>query len=222
MWNKPGVRFILVFLVSYSVLTGLTTIPGINKVVHSVYRSISKSALNITLPNLEFNTKAQKVKRKTEDNTMVVEFEWPQSKIDEVIAEARRTGRTDVEVPYRFITYELFEFFSVPLIFILALIIATPMAGPKSKWTKGLLAYLALWAFLLIKFILFTVFSVSKAKIDVYELGDGPMSTLHWLATVMTMGVSVILALVLWLAIMFPHSKLKDGLLEWFDDRLGG
>jgi hypothetical protein len=155
---------------------------------------------------------------------MVVEFEWTQEKIDEKIEEARRLGKTDLEVPYRFISYQIFEFFVVPMIFLLSLIIATPMSN-TSKLKQGAIAVGVMLAFLLLKLYILTLFSVSKARIDVYELGDGAMNFLLTLVSILTMGFSIILAFFLWLVFVFRKSDLRRLLTSWINsltDRLNG
>lgn len=220
MFNNPAFRFVLFFFLSYGLITAVVKIPALNSMKNATLRSISSGWLSTTLGgDLKFGTKAQKENGRLQDNVMVVDFEWSQNKIDKVIAEARRTGQSDIQVPYRFITYLLFEFFIVPMIFILSLIIATPMELRK-KLIFGGLAYLVMFVFLLVKLLLLTLFSISKAQIDVYELSHGSMSVLQTLASVMTMGFSVIVAFFIWLILVFPKSALLGHITQWFEKRL--
>jgi len=218
MWRNLITRFAILFIASYAILNGLYQVPFISKGTNAVLRGISKKWMQTTLPQLEFNTKADKENGRIDDNKMILEFEWTQKKIDTVIEEARRTGQANIQVPYRFISYLLFEFFLVPLIFIISLIIAIPMDRRK-KIIRGLITYGAMMLFLLIKLLLLSLFSISKAKIDVYQYGHETMTKLQWLASVMTMGFSVIVAFFLWIIIMFPQSQLRQMADEWLNKK---
>jgi uncharacterized membrane protein len=89
------------------------------------------------------------------------------------------------------------------------MVIATPMDN-KKRLKYGSLALGSLMIFLLFKLYLMTLFSVSKSQIDVYELSFDTMTRLQWVASLMTMGFSVMLAFFLWLVFVFRNSRLKD------------
>ena len=212
---NPILRFAVFFIGSYFLLTGATQLPGINGTINAIFRGISKTALSTSLPQLKINTKAARENGVLDDNKMIVEFEWTEEKVQAAIAKARRLRQADLQVPYRFISYLIFEFFLVPMLFLISLILATPMAlKPKVKW--GSIAVLALLMFLLLKLYLMTIFSVSNARIDVYELSNTTMSRLQWLAGVMTMGLSIMLSFFIWLIFVFRKSDLKVLINKWF------
>lgn len=218
MWNNPITRFAVLFIASYAILNGLYQVPFVSESTNAILRGISKKWMQTTLPELKFNTKADKENGKVNDNKMILEFEWTQDKIDAVIEEARRTGQANIQVPYRFISYLLFEFYMVPLIFLISLIIAIPMQR-RTKWIRGSITLGAMLLFLLIKLLLLTLFSVSKAQIDVYQYGHETMTKLQWIASVMTMGFSVIVAFFLWIVIMFPKSELRQMADDWLSKK---
>ena len=82
------------------------------------------------------------------------------------------------------------------------------------KW--GGLALAGMMVFLMIKLYLLTLFSVSKAQIDVYELSHGTMSFLQTIAGLMTMGFSIIIAFFIYLILVFRNSSLKSLINQWF------
>ena len=213
--SNPILKFAIIFIGAYFLLTGVTQLPGVNGTINAIFRGISKTALGTSLPQLKINTKAARENGILDDNKMIVEFEWTEEKVQAAIAEARRLRQADLQVPYRFISYLIFEFFLVPLLFLFSLILATPMPI-KTKMKTGSIAILVLLAFLLIKLYLMTIFSVSNAQIDVYELSHSTMSRLQWLAGVMTMGLSIMLSFFIWLIFVFRKSELKDLINTWF------
>jgi hypothetical protein len=216
MLKNPIVRFLGIFLLSYFVLTALYNFAPVKEGVNGMLRGVTAGWLNTTMPKLEFSTRPDRQGAKVDDNKMMVDFKWTEEKINQVIEQARRTGQANIEVPHRFISYLLFEFFIVPIIFLLSLNISSPVKR-KEKWLWGGVGLLVLMAFLLIKLRFLTMFSVSKAQIDVYELGHSAMTTLQWLASLMTMGFSVIIAFFIWLGLLFPKSQLKDQFSIWLE-----
>lgn len=211
--NKPIIRFALFFILSYFVLTATVNWTGLDGTLNGFFRGLSKTTLNMTFSDLKFNTKPSREGGALDDNKMIVEFEWTEEKIERAIEEARRRRQADLEVPYRFISYQIFEFFIVPLLFLLSLIIATPM-GNKAKLRSGAIALGLMLLFMLIKLYILTLFSVSKARIDVYELGDGAMNFLLTIVSLLTMGFSIMLAFFLWLVFVFRQSDLR----QWVSD----
>lgn len=214
--DKPIVQFAVGFLLSYFILTAAVGWMGLDKGLNGFFRSLSKITLNASFSELKFNTKPERQNGILDDNKMIVEFEWTQDKIDDAIQEARRTGQANLEVPYRFISYQLFEFFIVPLLFLLALIIGTPMQW-KKKLKYGAISIGIMILFLLLKLYIMTLFSVSKARIDVAELGDSMMNFLLTMVSLMTMGFSIILAFFLWLIFVFRRSELRTLMMTWFN-----
>lgn len=218
--NQPIIRFAIILLISYFALNALVSFTPAGAVMNAMFRELSETVLSVCFSDLNINTKAERAGGAVDDNKMIVEFKWTQSKINEIMEEARRTGRTDIEVPYRFISFLIFEFFLVPLIFLLALIIATPMPSIKDKIIGGVLSIFAMLIFLYGKMYVMTIFSVSKAKIDVYELSDSTMNILLTVVSLMTMGLSVIVAFFLWLIFMFRKSEIKNLMTSWFNTLL--
>ena len=120
-------------------------------------------------------------------------------------------------MPTKSIQFKLFEMFTIPLLFLISIFIATPIAVRQKL--KGLLwSAIILLVFLLFKVLLLALFNISNARIGVYELTDASMSSLNTLISMFSLGFSMSLALILWLIWGFRKSSFIHYLNQIFSN----
>lgn len=214
--KSPWVKFLGIFVISYFVFVGLFNVEPIEAIVNTSYRSISQSFLTLMLPDAKIVAELGTQDGKRDVNVMAVNFSWTQSLVDKMIERAKQQNITNISVPHRFVNYYLYQFFTVPFIFLLSLLIATPQTA-KNKIISIFLGMVILGAYLLTKLFMFVIFSISNVKIGIYELSHDYMLILQKMANVLTLGVSIILSLIIWGVISFRRSKLKEELLGIFN-----
>ena len=212
--NNPIIRFLGILLLGYFLLAGLFSWKPVQRTVHNTYRSISESVLSTAFPELKIKTSGKDDANKPDISQMRIDFTWGKERVDKAIAEGRRQGLSDISVPHRNISYYLFRFFSVPLAFLLALILATPMSI-KRKTIGGVSAIALLLAFLFYKLFYLTKFSISKSRIGLYELDFETMESMQRISGLMTMGLSIMICFFLWLVFLFRNSDLKFPSEQW-------
>ena len=129
--------------------------------------------------------------------------------IAKAMEEAKLTHNQYAKVPTYSTQFFLFEMYIVPLIFVIALFVASPIPNNK-KW-KGLgISFVLMYSFILMKTIILTLFTISNAQIGIYELSDATMQFLSRFISFLTLGLSIFIGFLLWLIFGFRNSTFTS------------
>ncbi len=136
-----------------------------------------------------------------------------QEHIDEGIRKARRTGATAVNVDHAEFTMDTWQFAMLPLMLIIALILATPISIPR-RLISMVLGLLLMNLFLAFRFWVRFVTEVNRhGWLGVGSLGDtGKWLITHLNTIFMFFGISMIVAVVIWI---ITTLRPKDAHLFW-------
>jgi len=216
-WMKsPWIRFLGFFTLSYFAFVIMFNVPAFESIVNIFFRNTSELFLDTMLPDAKITATIGHENDKRDVNVMAINFTWTPEMIERIVEEAKAHRIENISVPHRFVNYYLYQFFSVPLMFLLSLIFATPLPI-KDKIIALFIGFSSLWIFILVKLFLFVLFTISNAKIGIYELGESNMLALQKMANVLTLGVSILLAVVIWGLTSFRKSILFENIRSIFD-----
>ena len=208
-------KFLIIFALSYGALMFLVQLPGVDQGIHTFFRKTSEKFIATVMPKAYISSEPATEGSVTDHQTMLLVFGNKET-VQREIAEARRQRQAYVKVSTFSTRFFLFQFYTVPLIFFISLIIATPMPKWRSKLLSLLIGVAALMAFFLTKLYIFTLFTISKGNIGVYELGHEWTLRLRDLSSVLTLGFSIILAVFLWFLVAFRKSTLMLEVQSFF------
>ncbi|MBK8403318.1 MAG: hypothetical protein IPL25_04275 [Saprospiraceae bacterium] len=216
--TKTLLRFILLFVVTYGV--GVYAFSKIDffSSWHVFFRNSVELVVSNALPSCEIETqKFVDPVSKKEDKTMMYLVYGNPFLMKKALEDARATGQGYATMPTKSTQFKLFEMFTIPLLFLVAIFLATPMAIKQKL--KGLaMSSSILFIFLLIKVLLLALFNISNARIGVYELTDDNMSVLNTFISMFSLGFSMSLALILWLIWGFRKSSFMFFLNQIFSN----
>ncbi|MBK6823702.1 MAG: hypothetical protein IPG87_12155 [Saprospiraceae bacterium] len=216
--TKTLLRFILLFVVTYGV--GVYAFSKIDffSSWHVFFRKSVELVVSNALPSCEIETqKFVDPVSKKEDKTMMYLVYGNPFLMKKALEDARATGQGYATMPTKSTQFKLFEMFTIPLLFLVAIFLATPMAIKQKL--KGLaMSSSILFIFLLIKVLLLALFNISNARIGVYELTDDNMSVLNTFISMFSLGFSMSLALILWLIWGFRKSSFMFFLNQIFSN----
>lgn len=207
------IRFLVLFFVSYGVIIFLFTTDALKPAVHGFYKNSSCNISSVLMSRADVISQFERQGNTVSYDRVVVRVGANQKEIDRRIAEARRLGLSEIKNPVCDIPFKPFEFFTVPLVFVFSLVLVTPM-GFKKKLISILLAVLGMLIFLWLKFYIQILFSINFVyPIGMYELGSTGRSILEFLSQAMTMGLSIMVGVVLWLILSYkslPLDRFKE------------
>ncbi len=215
--DRLWIKFLLIAASIYIVLIGLFNLRPVEGVFNTLVIQVSEAVLSSTLPDAQIDVVTGKSDEKRRDpNIMQVNFTWTQAQIDKMTQVALDKKIPNISVPHRFTKYYIYQFFSIPIILFFALFLATPIDSIAMKFRRTVIGLMILSVFLWLKLFILVLFSISNARIGIYELHDSTMQFLVSIVSSLTMGVSIVLVILLWGVLALPKSRLFHTLSRLF------
>ena len=205
---KAGLKYFLIFLLLYGVLTGLSLIPGVAAAANTVYRKTTTSLLSTIFPEAYIKLQADPTDADVIDVIYVSKREMRERMNDQPLGGRMKfSGQS-----YRVRFYNMFLSF---YLFFVALMILSPLSWKERLIGIGIGSVI---------FYLFTVFKISLSlyhffnlpENNIYHASESYLSFIRWLNNGITLGVKVIFVVILWAALAFRHNNWKE-LLERFN-----
>ncbi len=208
--KSPLARFILIAGIIYFGSIAAFNLPPVEGVFNASILRVSEGILTVLLPDASIKVVTGKEDNgRRSPNVMQVNFSWTKEQINQMTQKALQEKVQNLTVPHRFTKYFIYQFFSIPLILFFALFLATPMKlldKMKAVLYGGIILFVFLWG----KLFILVLFSISNTRIGIYELSASTMEILLKVASILTLGVSVILVIVLWGIFALPKSRMLD------------
>jgi len=207
------IQFLLLFFVAYGVTVFIMSSGPVKPALHGFYKNTSVGVTELFLSRTEVQSQFGQDGRRKDYDRFLIRIGASQEEIQKRINEARRAGLSEISNPVCDIPFKPFEFYTVPLVFILSLLLVTPMSV-KQKVIKLAIGLMLMLSYLWLKFLIQVLFSINFIyPIGMYEFGSFGKDMLEFLSQAMTMGLSIILGVIIWLALSFrqlPADQLKQ------------
>lgn len=207
---RKVILFVVIFFLSYGLLMTFLSLQGVKPGLHAFYKNSSTKFSSLFLTRADIQSQFERVGTKISYDRFVVRIGANQEEIDRRIDEARQKGLKEINNPVCDIPFKAFEFYTVPLVFIFSLLIATPM-GPGKRILHLGIGVFAMLLFLWVKFLIQVLFSINFIyPIDMYLLGSTGRTIVEFLSQAMTMGFSIILGVVIWLSLSYKSLPIRE------------
>lgn len=122
--------------------------------------------------------------------------------------QAKKSGLSTASLDLHTFQIKMEEFFLLPIIFFLALVLITP-ARPMRKLSGAALGLLLLLVFFSLKLTCFTLYNFSSFPVGVYEWKGWPLQFVTVVHNYVKMGAGVLLASLVWALVIFRHSDWR-------------
>ncbi|HOJ91738.1 MAG TPA: hypothetical protein PLH86_11590 [Saprospiraceae bacterium] len=210
------IKFVIIFLLSYGVLLFVFSSDSMRLSMNRLYSSTVEKTIQTGLPSAHIETQNVFLPNKKVDPQKVYLVYGNPTTIKREIDEARRNRMGSVKISTHSTQFYFFELFTVPLLFIISLFLATPM-NIKSKIFGCIISCIILFIFVNVKTILYAVSVISETHIGIYELSESSYNTIVRLTSLLSLGFSVILSFTLWLILGFRKSSFANSLNQIFE-----
>ncbi len=197
-------RFAGWFVLTYLVLLICYQSSFVSSVINITIRDLSTSMVSTVLPSADISQ--QNLKGKSNGSSDMYLVYGNPYLIQKAKEEAKTSGQAYASIPTKSLELHLFEMFVVPLFFLISLFIATPMVWKEKLKAFGISTGLVL-VFILIKLVILVQFEISNARIGIYEFGDTGMKIMARCLSIFSLGFTLMLSFILWLAFGFRKSK---------------
>ncbi len=205
-------RFAILFVLFYALCLLLFQSSVVSKPVNQLLKGISTGWIAALLPSADISS--QQVASSKSASDIYIVYGNPVL-IQAAKEYALKNKQQYATLPTKSMEIHLFEMYIVPVFFLLSLFVATPMSI-KNKTVGIIIGVLILVLYILIKLLCLSLFEISNAQIGIYELSDKLMRNLSTLLGVLSLGLTITLAFVIWLIFGFRKSSFADNLSQFF------
>lgn len=206
---KSLLKYFGLFLLVYFTLTGITYIPTVKTAIAPVGIAYTKGVMNT------FYSKAYTDIQSSREEPinvyhLIVSFQ-NQKTVDKAIAEARKQRAPSVKLDTKFFDFFIDIKFLFPFLFIVSLIIITPV--PWKRKLLGLAISLALvLVFITIGLCFVTSYNMANADIGIYDLSDSTLALYKKLGTIVNPMTDMTFALLVYLSVFFRKEDFKKAM----------
>ena len=209
---KSILKRLLFFCLGYLALLLFFNIPGVRNAGTDLYSSGADVFLSTLLPQGFIHAeRSQKVE--AEGLGVVRVLFGNQQKVDKQMAEAKQTGQQTASLDLRDFQVRSEEFFVMPLIFFLSLLLITPVTWRKkligAAWGLPLLLF-----FTWVKLLCYTLYHFTEFPTGVYELSGLSFRLVSFVFDYLKMGANLLAATLVWVLVAFRFSDWRKILGE--------
>lgn len=197
------------FLVSYAAFIYLSSVKNIESVINNIFRQSVELSVKGALPDAYIQTQEFKdANQNLDPNIFYLVYGNP--KVIQAEQEfANKQGLKQYKISsYSFQLY-IFQMFTVPFGFLLAIFLATPMFW-KTKMISLGISWFLLIILLMIKCILISLFSISNQKIGIYSLDETQANVVFKMVNALNLGFTIFFSFCLWLIFGFRNSLFNE------------
>ncbi len=207
---SPLIKYFLAFLVLYSVLFGVFSLPSIARMTADAYRPPSLFLLQLFFPKAHLQLEPD-APPESDPYTIRAVF-ISKAKIEEFKAQAKQQGAGQVTLDateYDIYFHLLFTSF---WLFLLAMILITPL-GWKDKLVGLIVGSLLFYLYTVFKIYIFLLDLFNRSQYDMYKLGETGSKIVEGLSYVLkSLGLSAFVVIFIWILVAFRKSNWR-GLL---------
>lgn len=206
---KSIVKFLVLFLASYGLLIYLAELKQVQPVINNAFRSCVEFFVTSTLPDAYIETREGRDQNNVMDpNAFEIIFGNPAViKAEKEFAMKQRLN--EFKISSYSITLYIFQMLTVPMAFLIAIFIATPLHWKPKSVSLGI-SLLILFSLIIGKCVLLVLFNIANAKIGIYTLSDTGLEWVYRFVMVLTLGFSIIFSFCLWLIFGFRKSQFSN------------
>ena len=211
---KPLIQFLLITVLSYSLLIALLSTSAASGALCNSFRIVSTAFLHLTLPEAYIHSQEAFVQQKKDLNSFHIIYGNA-----EVIQAEHQYARSQNIKEYKISSHSIqlffFQLVTVPISFLMALFIATPMPWRKKGRSLSIALFILL-VVILIKVYFLILYNLNASATGVYRLSESELEWVLRLISMLTLGFSVMLCFVLWLIFGFRKSNLTNVFSDYF------
>jgi hypothetical protein len=208
---SPLIKYFFAFLLLYSLLFGLFSLPSVATVTANAYRPPTLLLLQVFFPKAHLQLEPD-APPESDPYTIRAVF-ISKAKIEEFKAQARQQGAGQVTLDateYDIYFHLLFTSF---WLFLLAMVLITPMSW-KDKLLGALAGSFLFYLYTVFKIYIFLLDLFNRSQYDMYKLGETGSEVVEGLSYVLkSLGLSAFVVIFIWVLVAFRKSNWR-GLLS--------
>lgn len=207
---KPFLKFLGIFCLSYILLYWILGTGAILDVHRSTFTNVSGSFIKSTLSKASFTIKEGAKGDPATENEIKILFN-NKAELERLIEEAKKQApsQRQLTIESEETSILFVEAVLIPLIFLISLILATPMNW-KSKLKALAFGILLMYLFIFFKIWVYMLFIIYKATIGIYEFTSPVSNIISLLGNNLRIGASTIFGTLIWVLVAVRNSRWKE------------
>lgn len=203
-------RYFLPFCLLYGLLVGLSYTAPVRAGLFSFARTNTARVLNTTLSDAMFITDPAMLGIKEEGHERFTIAYANRAAVENQLKADRKRGkdRPD-EVDFKNFSLNLTEFYLLPLIFLFALIMVTPISW-KRKGIALLIGFFLLYLFKAFHLYIVGLYQIDQNDIGIYELGTTAKMVVSRLRLTLHTALAFVLPVFIWIGVCFRGDDWKN------------
>ena len=207
---KPFLKFLGIFCLSYILLYWVLGSGTILDSHRSFFTKFSGSFIESTLSKTSFTFKEGIKGDAATENEIIILFN-NKAELQRLIEDAKKKAPSERQLTINSEETSIFfvEAVLIPLIFVISLILATPLTW-KGKLKALALGILLIYFFIFFKIWVYLLYIISAAKIGIYEFTSPVSNIVSLLGNNLRIGASTIFGTLIWVLVAVRNSSWKE------------
>lgn len=198
---RSALKYFVLFIVLYSVLTAIVLVPKVGQVCNQWYRNPTQPILSSMLPKAYLQIKPEG----DHFETLNIQFA-SKIQVDQQMAEAKKTGKPMANIVGANNLVNYHNLFLSFLLFYVVLVLLSPISW-KSKLIDLIAGSLLFYAFTLIKLYLILLIFFNEGENPIYQTGATALQIAKNVRFCMTLGTSVLMVLLIWAVLVLKRNN---------------
>ena len=197
----PALKYLVLFIVLYSVLTAISMVPKVGGFCNRMYRNPTQPILQAMLPKAYLQIKAEGEM----NETLRIEFA-SKSLVEQQLATAKRTGQPMASITGLNNQVNFQNLFLSFFLFYLVLVMLSPISWGKKCWSL-VLGTLLYYFYTVFKLYLVELIFFNEPTIAIYQTGETALKLAKGARFFMNLGSNVLVVLVIWAALVLKKGN---------------
>ena len=200
---SPALKYFALFLLTYGILTGISTIPAVGEFFNRIYRKPTEPILAAMLRKAYIQIKAEG----DYHETLRIEFA-SKAQVQEQLAIAQKTGHAMTTVNGMNNQVNLPNLFTSFFLFLVALVLLSPVSW-KQKAKGIVLGTILYYSFTVFKLYLVELLFFNEPSIAIYQTDPTLLAIARGIRYCLTLSVNVLVVLLIWAALVLKKDNWK-------------
>ncbi|MBI1226579.1 MAG: hypothetical protein GC192_15205 [Bacteroidetes bacterium] len=194
-------RYLLLFLVLFISLNGISLIPKVGAICNQIYLKPTESILKTMLPKAYLQLKP------SPESPDVIRIEYASKKqVDEQVNAARTAKQATTPINGMELTIKFYNTFLVLYIFLITLTLISPVSW-KDKAYNLIIGSVLFYLYKTLKLYLLCLVTFAHPNIGIYHLSDFWYKAFQAILSFLAVGTDMVVVLVLWAMLTFRNKK---------------
>ncbi len=206
---KLLIKSIIIFLVSYYSLIGISFIPSVQEALHSKFSSRTEKILSSTFPKARFVSDPSTISNRDYKRIKII-FAYKEAARNAARLASFDEASAAANLKYGNLSLFVEGVFVFPFVLFIALLLATPGMKLSTRALALLIGYILISFYIFANVSIKTSFMLQEQPIGVYQLSNFWKGIVSTVAPLINMGISISIVVLIWVLVAFRKNQFQS------------